>query len=72
MSSYAVGIDLGTTYSCVAIYRYGKADAIANDCGSRTTPSYVGFTENDLLIGEPAKNQAARYPENTIYGTYII
>jgi L1 cell adhesion molecule like protein len=63
----AVGIDLGTTYSCVAHWKNNSVQIIANDMGSRTTPSYVAFTESERLIGEAAKNQAARNPINTIF-----
>lgn len=62
-----VGIDLGTTYSCVAIMRNGKVEVISNDQGNRTTPSYVGFTDDERLIGESAKNQAAMNPSNTVF-----
>lgn len=62
-----VGIDLGTTYSCVGVMKGGRVDIIANDLGNRITPSYVAFTENERLIGEAAKNQASLNPENTIF-----
>jgi heat shock protein 1/8 len=63
----AVGIDLGTTYSCVGIWQHDRVEVIANDQGNRTTPSYVAFTDTERLIGDSAKNQVAMNPHNTVF-----
>jgi molecular chaperone DnaK len=68
MAAKAIGIDLGTTNSCVAIMERGQARVIANAEGMRTTPSIVAFTpSNEILVGQPAKRQAVTNPENTIF-----
>mmetsp|Transcript_54693 Transcript_54693/g.127944 ORF Transcript_54693/g.127944 Transcript_54693/m.127944 type:complete len:664 (-) Transcript_54693:39-2030(-) len=64
---YSIGIDLGTTYSCVGIYKDGEVQIIANDQGNRTTPSYVAWTEDERLMGDAAKNQVSSNPTNTVF-----
>jgi len=65
--SYAIGIVLGTTYSCVAVWQNDRVEVIANEHGNRTTPSYVAFQGEERLVGDSAKNQASANPTNTIF-----
>jgi L1 cell adhesion molecule like protein len=64
---FTLGIDLGTTYSCVGVWQNDRVEIIANDQGNRTTPSYVGFSDSERLIGDAAKNAAAMNPQNTVF-----
>eukprot|EP00271_Cylindrocystis_brebissonii_P021948 TRINITY_DN817_c0_g1_i1.p1 TRINITY_DN817_c0_g1~~TRINITY_DN817_c0_g1_i1.p1 ORF type:complete len:650 (-),score=139.28 TRINITY_DN817_c0_g1_i1:766-2715(-) len=66
-SGPAIGIDLGTTYSCVGVWQHDRVEIIANDQGNRTTPSYVAFTDTERLVGDAAKNQVAMNPQNTVF-----
>ncbi|KAJ3669367.1 hypothetical protein LUZ60_011317 [Juncus effusus] len=66
-SAPAIGIDLGTTYSCVGVWQHNRVEIIANDQGNRTTPSCVAFTENERLVGDAAKNQINSNPTNTVF-----
>lgn len=65
--STAIGIDLGTTYSCVGVWQNDRVEIVPNDQGNRTTPSYVAFTDSERLIGDAAKNQTAMNPKNTVF-----
>jgi L1 cell adhesion molecule like protein len=67
MSAPAIGIDLGTTFSCVGVWQNDKVEIISNDQGLKTTPSYVAFTQEERLIGDAAKTQAVKNPNNTVF-----
>lgn len=62
-----IGIDLGTTYSCVGIFKNGRVEIIPNEFGNRITPSFVAFTDEERMVGESAKNQALLDPKRSIY-----
>lgn len=68
----AIGIDLGTCYSCVAVWQNNQVEIIANEMGNRTTPSYVAFTETHRVIGHAAKEQLAMNPSNTVFGEFPL
>lgn len=68
----AIGIDLGTTYSCVGVWQDDRVEIIVNDQGNRVTPSYVAFTDKERLVGDAAKNQAARNATNSVFGSLPI
>ncbi|KAI5346404.1 hypothetical protein L3X38_014283 [Prunus dulcis] len=71
-AGHAIGIDLGTTYSCVAVWQHDNIEVIVNDQGNRTTPSYVAFTNTERLIGDAAYNLVIRNPTNTIFGEFCL
>jgi L1 cell adhesion molecule like protein len=68
----AIGIDLGTTYSCVGVWQHGRVVIVTNDQGNLTTPSCVAFTDSERLVGDPAKNQVARNTSNTVFGEFTL
>ena len=69
---HAIGIDLGTTYSCVAVWQHDQLEVIVNDQGNRTTPSQVAFTDTETFVGDAALNQIIRNPTNSIFGKLLF
>lgn len=67
---HVIGIDLGTTYSCVAVWQHDHVEIIVNDQGNRTTPSHVAFNDTETLVGDAAFNQVIRNPVNSIFGKF--
>lgn len=67
----AIGIDLGTTYSCVGVWQHNRVEIIVNDQGNRTTPSCVAFTQHERLVGDSANNQINTNPANTVFGMSV-
>ena len=67
-----IGIDLGTRYSCVAVWLRDRVEIITNEQGKRMMPSHVAFTDNERLIGDDVKNQVARSSTNSIFGTLLL
>lgn len=72
MVKIALGIDLGTTNSCVAVYQNQNVEILQNEYHTYVTPSWVGFTENGIITGHEAKNEAYKNIKNTIFGKYIF
>lgn len=68
----AIGIDLGTTYSCASVFRFGTVEIIENEQGNRTTPSVVSFSDKDIFTGEVAQGETIRNAKNTVYGELLF
>ena len=67
----AIGIDFGTVYSCVGVFKDGNVKIVENERGNAMFPSYVAFTESGVVIGEDAKDRISQMPLNTIYGAFL-